>query len=386
MGARPNFMKIAPILRAIEKFNTDPQTEHHRLDPCLVHTGQHYDFEMSRIFFKDLDLPEPDVHLGIGSGMHGEQTGRVMIEFEKVLVAEKPDLVIVVGDVNSTLACTLASVKLNIPVAHVEAGLRSFDRTMPEEINRVVTDVLSTYLFTPSPDADENLKREGIQEERIFRVGNVMVDSLIASKQKALKSSILNNLGLAENGHASAHSLGNRSYALLTLHRPSNVDDQESFLKILKALQVISKEVPILFPMHPRSKKQLETFGLRHCFQPLYPPLKVGNAGIYSLAPLGYLHFLRLMMSATFVVTDSGGIQEEATALGVPCLTIRSITERPITVNEGSNTLVGNNTERIIEEASNILNGRGKKGVIPDLWDGKTAERIMSILGEMAIK
>ncbi|OHB71662.1 MAG: UDP-N-acetylglucosamine 2-epimerase [Planctomycetes bacterium RBG_16_43_13] len=365
-------MKIAPILRAIHQHNSSPLAKEVCIESLLVHTGQHYDYEMSKVFFKDLDLPEPEIYLEIGSGTHGEQTGKVIIEFEKVLFKEKPDLVIVVGDVNSTMACTLAAAKLEIPVAHVEAGLRSFDRSMPEEINRIVTDALSTFLFTPSADGDENLIKEGIAKNKIFRVGNVMVDSLLTHKEKAIESKILQTLGLQKN----------RPYVLLTLHRPSNVDDQESFSKIVEALTVISKKLPVIFPVHPRTKKQIDSFGLQNIFQSMDSSSGIGNTGIYCTTPMGYLDFMKLEMSSTLVMTDSGGVQEETTALGVPCLTLRNTTERPVTVSEGTNTMVWNNTEKIIEEAFRIMNGGARKGTIPELWDGKTAERIVNILME----
>lgn len=359
-GARPNFMKIAPLMRAIDKHNAS--SVGNIIQPVLVHTGQHYDYEMSQVFFQDLELPKPDIYLGIGSGTHAEQTGRVMIEFEKVLFAEKPDLVIVVGDVNSTLAAALAAVKLCIPVAHVEAGLRSYDRTMPEEINRLLTDAISDYLFTPSPDADENLKKEGIPQQKIFLVGDVMVDSLLYNKATACDSQILSRLNLAE-----------KSYALLTLHRPSNVDEKESLLKIIKALNEIAQKIPIVFPAHPRTQKRLKEFDLLN-------HLPIANYQLLITQPLGYLDFLNLEMNAKFVLTDSGGIQEETTVLNIPCLTLRNTTERPITLTQGTNVLVENDTRRIIEEAFSILDGRSKKGSCPQLWDGKTAERIVRIL------
>jgi UDP-N-acetylglucosamine 2-epimerase (non-hydrolysing) len=437
VGARPNFMKIAPIIRAIATYNNSyhlsPITLHH----LLVHTGQHYDYEMSKVFFKDLELPEPDIYLGVGSGTHAEQTGKVMIEFEKVLFKERPDLVIVVGDVNSTLACALAasktyySKKLGVNsgkvdavkneqisvnnltnsknpinainargyrplIAHVEAGLRSFDRTMPEEINRLLTDQISDFLFTPSPDADENLKKEGIPEDKIFLVGNVMVDSLLFNLEKAKKSQILEKLDLARNlqsaipGPCSAEqtSLGSNpqsarptAYCLLTLHRPSNVDDKDSFLRIINALTEISKHIPIIFPIHPRTRKQIEAFG----FEPYFVSLTnnqspITNNRIYLVDPLGYLDFLNLMMHSTFVMTDSGGIQEETTVLGIPCLTLRDTTERPITISQGTNVLVWNDTQKIIDEAFKILDRKGKTGNHPELWDGKAAERIVEVL------
>jgi len=378
VGARPNFMKISPIIRVIDKHNksvdVSPLTSHFSRftshvsrspSHVLVHTGQHYDYEMSRVFFEDLDLPEPDIYLGVGSGTHAQQTGKVMIEFEKVLLKEKPDLVIVVGDVNSTLASALAAVKLHIPVAHVEAGLRSFDREMPEEINRVLTDAISDYLFTPSPDADENLIKEGIPREKIYLVGDVMVDSLLYNKEKAKKSKILAKLGLIENSSLTSHvSPGTfhlsplTPYALLTLHRPSNVDFKNSLAEIVSALVEISKHIPIIFPAHPRTIKNLKKFNLLHFFKPVNINEGKGekiNRGIYLLEPLGYLDFLNLEMHAKFVMTDSGGIQEETTVLNIPCLTLRNTTERPITLTQGTNTLVWNKKDKIIEEAMKIL-------------------------------
>jgi len=360
VGARPNFMKVAPIIRAINKHNASTRSTH--IEPTLVHTGQHYDYEMSQIFFKDLELPKPDIYLGAGSGTHAEQTGKIMVELEKVLFKEKPDLVIVVGDVNSTLAGALAAVKLCIPVAHVEAGLRSYDRTMPEEINRLLTDAVSDYLFTPSHDADENLRKEGIPRDKIFLVGDVMVDSLLHNKAEAAKSVILHQLDLAERG-----------YALLTLHRPSNVDEKESLFKIIKALSEISRRIRIVFPAHPRTQKRLKEFDL-------LSHLPIANQEFLLIEPLGYLDFLNLEMNAKFVMTDSGGIQEETTVLSIPCLTLRNTTERPITLTRGTNTLVWNHTEKIVEEAFKILDGKSKTGNCPELWDGKAAERIVEIL------
>ena len=358
-GARPNFMKIAPLLRAIEKHNTqNPNTP---LTPVLVHTGQHYDHEMSQTFFQDLELPKPNVYLGVGSGTHAEQTAKVMIEFEKVLTKEKPDLVVAVGDVNSTLAAALAAVKLHIPVAHVDAGLRSYDRTMREEINRLLTDQISDYLFTPSPDADENLKKEGISQEKVFFVGNVMIDSLNYYKPKAEQSQILSRLNLTKQG-----------YALLTIHRPDNVDDKQSLTQIIAALKEIARRIPIVFPVHPRTQKMLKQFNLH-----LNPQ---SESNVLTIPPLGYLDFLNLEMNAKLVMTDSGGMQEETTALNIPCLTLRKTTERPITIAKGTNTLVWNDTSVIVKEAFKILGGKTKKGKCPELWDGKAADRIITIL------
>jgi UDP-N-acetylglucosamine 2-epimerase (non-hydrolysing) len=389
-------MKIAPLLRAIAKHNEANKLN--ELVPVLVHTGQHYDYEMSQVFFQDLELPKPDIYLGVGSGTHAEQTAKVMIEFEKVLLNEKPDLVVVVGDVNSTLAAALAAVKLHIPVAHVEAGLRSFDREMPEEINRLLTDQIADYLFTPSADADENLRREGIPQEKIFFVGNVMVDSLLYSKPLAEKSNILERLGLVTNRESPVTSQDLRitnhqslitDYALLTLHRPSNVDDKESLTGVMRAVAGIAERIPVVFPAHPRTQKKLGEFGISLAatvitrLDELSKPNELGK-GLLIIPPLGYLDFLKLEMRARFVMTDSGGIQEETTVLNVPCLTLRDTTERPITITEGTNVLVGNSSGKIIEEASRILDSRspGASRRAPALWDGMTAQRIVATLAE----
>ena len=353
VGARPNFMKIAPLMRQMKK--------HKKIKPILVHTGQHYDYEMSKIFFKDLGIPDPDIHLGVGSGLHGEQTGQVMIKLEKVLLKEKPDLVLVVGDVNSTMAATLTATKLHIPVAHVESGLRSFDRTMPEEINRLVTDSVADFLFTPSPDGNVNLAKEGVDKKKVFLVGDIMIDSLFYNLKKARKSNILKKLSLKKKG-----------YALLTLHRPSNVDAKENFGNIIDALEKISKKLPIVFPAHPRTVKMIEELGLKKRF--------TKNKNILLLKPQGYLDFVNLMMNAKFVMTDSGGIQEETTVLDIPCLTLRNTTERPITITRGSNVLVHTNTKKIVDEANKILRGKVKRSKLISYWDGKTAEKIVSIL------
>ncbi|MFQ5585204.1 MAG: non-hydrolyzing UDP-N-acetylglucosamine 2-epimerase [Thermodesulfobacteriota bacterium] len=362
VGARPNFMKIAPITAEMNR---------HRdaIGHLLVHTGQHYDEAMSKSFFEDLDIPRPDIDLEVGSASHAEQTARIMTKFEKVLISERPDLILVVGDVNSTLACSVTAAKLCIPVAHVEAGLRSFDRGMPEEINRVVTDALSDYLFTTCRDADENLKREGVPAEKIFFVGNVMIDTLLKHREKAAASTILQDTGL--NG---------APYALLTLHRPSNVDDRETLMDIVSALKTISQDIPILFPAHPRTRKQIQLFGLDSEFHELHAPLPA--KGIHIMEPVGYIDFLYLMERASLLLTDSGGIQEETTILGVPCITMRENTERPVTITEGTNTLVGTDRSRIVDEALKCLNGRGKEGRVPELWDGRASERIVRTLIE----
>jgi UDP-N-acetylglucosamine 2-epimerase (non-hydrolysing) len=405
-GARPNFMKIAPLIRAIDKHNSSCHSSLVTIHYLLVHTGQHYDFNMSDAFFKDLKLPEPDVHLGVGSGNHGEQTGRVLIEFEKVLLKEKPDLVIVVGDVNSTMAAALAAVKLHIPVAHVEAGLRSFDRKMPEEINRLVTDAVSDFLFTPSPEGDENLLKEGIPKEKIFLVGDIMVDSLLFHLDQAKKTNILSRLGLNTQSSVLSppSSLARRSlseagcsvlpYALMTLHRPANVDDPVAFGRILKGLQQVAARVPVLFPIHPRTKKQIAAFGmedafifhLSHDIAKISSPLMGEGGGeggkIHCFDPLGYLDFLNLMAHAAVVLTDSGGIQEETTVLNIPCITLRDTTERPITLTEGTNVLVHDDPEKIVDEVIKALNGQRRESRCPSLWDGHTADRIVAILTE----
>jgi UDP-N-acetylglucosamine 2-epimerase (non-hydrolysing) len=396
-AARPNFMKVAPLIRAIHAHNALNEGDIHAL---LVHTGQHYDVNMSDAFFSDLRLPEPDVHLGVGSGTHGEQTGKVLIEFEKVLSKEQPDLVIVVGDVNSTLACTLAAVKLHIPVAHVEAGLRSFDRDMPEEINRLVTDALSDYLFTPSPDGDENLLKEGIPKEKIFLVGDIMVDSLLFSLEHAKKTDILERLSLKSNKESFLPTSDLRPptsvmpYALLTLHRPSNVDNKTSLGRITQGLLEVASKIPILFPIHPRTRKQVELFEMESAFE-FHPSVDLSPVDYYEdmtlkkkihcFEPLGYLEFLNLMAHAKIVLTDSGGIQEETTVLDIPCITLRDTTERPITLNQGTNVLVHDDPGKIVVEVTKILNGNYRHGTCPSIWDGHTAERIVNILAKSVI-
>lgn len=363
-GARPNFMKIAPIWWEMKKF---PK----RFKPVILHTGQHYDKNMSDLFFEDLELPKPNIYLGVGSASHATQTAKIMIEFEKLLVKEKPELIVVVGDVNSTLACSIVAAKLGIPIAHVEAGLRSFDRTMPEEINRIVTDSLSDFLFTTCEDANENLRREGIPDEKIYFVGNVMIDTLIRLKSEArLKAKI---------------KIDEQDYALLTLHRPHNVDDRDVFRNILQALREISRKIPIIFPAHPRTQKRIKSFGYEEYFNLLdLNPTNTINSknSIILLNPLSYLDFLNLTTNAKLILTDSGGIQEETTYLGIPCLTIRENTERPVTIREGTNILVGADKDKIINESLKILNGRRKTGRIPKAWDGKAAQRIVKILRE----
>lgn len=354
-GARPNFMKIAPIMEELKRYS--------EFEATLLHTGQHYDEAMSKLFFDDLGLPQPNVYLGIGSANHGAQTGKIMMAFETVLLKEKPDIIVVVGDVNSTIACSLVAVKQGVKVAHVEAGLRSFDRTMPEEINRLLTDQISDFLFITEKSGEENLLNEGIEKSKIHFVGNVMIDSLMRHLEKARSSKILTDFDLQSGG-----------YVTLTLHRPSNVDSKQQFLRILNALREIQKQIPIVFPIHPRSRNRLNEFGFEHNLKEM--------PGLLVTEPLGYLDFLRLLADSKFVLTDSGGIQEETTVLRVPCLTLRNNTERPVTVTQGTNLVIGNNEEAIIEESKKILNGKGKEGRRPDLWDGKAAERIVKILSE----
>jgi UDP-N-acetylglucosamine 2-epimerase (non-hydrolysing) len=358
VGGRPNFVKIAPLMEAMA---TAPSIRR-----LLVHTGQHYDHEMSKAFFEDLDIPEPDFFLGAGSGSHAQQTAKVMVEFEKVLEGVRPDLVVVVGDLNSTLACALVSAKFLIPVAHVEAGLRSFDPTMPEEINRRLTDHVSDYLFTPSEDADGNLLGEGISPAKIHRVGNVMVDTLRKYEGMAREWGTARTLGLAP-----------RSYAVLTLHRPSNVDEPKTLRRMLEGLEAILPQCPVVFPVHPRTRRRLGETGLEPWLQ--------GLDNLRLCAPLGYLAFLSLMMDSRFVMTDSGGIQEETTALGIPCLTLRENTERPITVSVGTNRVVGTRPQQIAAEALRILGGDGSRGGVPALWDGQAAARIVEVLRGHAV-
>src|ERR1700680_2200374 len=344
VGARPNFMKAAPVIRALEKWPEARRT--------LVHTGQHYDKNLSEIFFSQLNIPEPDVNLEVGSGSHARQTAEVMTRFEPVVLERKPDVVLVYGDVNSTVAAALVCSKLMIRVAHVEAGLRSFDHTMPEEINRIVTDRLADMLFTPSEDGDINLQREGVPFEKIYRVGNVMIDSLVRLLPAAMQCS---RNGLPEH------------YALVTLHRPSNVDDSATLRSILKALLDVNEELEVVFPVHPRTRQRIEQFG-------------INIEKLHLLEPLPYIEFLSLQRHAAAVLTDSGGIQEETTYMGVPCLTLRSNTERPVTVTMGTNILIGQDLGRLNWELSKILEGNAKKGSIPPLWDGHAGERIAEAL------
>ena len=406
VGARPNFMKVAPIYRAFaqlkirnskfkiqdSELNIGPPR---RIDHLICHTGQHYDEKMSKVFFDELELPKPDYYLGIGGGSHAEQTAKIMMEFEKVLLNEKPDLVIVVGDVNSTIACSLTAVKLGIKVAHVEAGLRSFDRSMPEEINRILTDSISDFLFVTEKSGLENLKREGIPDSKVYFVGHVMIDSLIhylpkvaeminvrreteeeeKIKEKSLKNKVSDTTTLRQaqsdnEQQTTHHLLPTTNYVLVTMHRPSNVDFKEKLSDLIDMLNRLSEKRKIIFPVHPRTKKNMERFGLSN---------KISE-NLVITEPIGYLDFISLIKNAEVILTDSGGIQEESTYLGVQCVTLRTSTERPVTVEVGTNHLVGDNfaeAERVVNE---ILDGKKKTGKIPELWDGKAAERIVEII------
>lgn len=349
VGARPNFMKVAAVMRALAAY---PE----RFEQVLVHTGQHYDYRMSQAFFEDLDLPEADEHLGVGSGTHAEQTARILLAFEPLVLERRPDWVFVVGDVNSTLACALVCAKLGVPVAHVEAGLRSFDRTMPEEINRLLTDQIADLLFTPSADGDANLLREGIAPHKIHRVGNVMIDTLVRLLPRARARPILAELGLQE-----------RTYVLVTLHRPGNVDAPETLGEILAALEQLSRRWRVIFPVHPRTRRNMEQWGLK-------------ADGVHLLEPLRYLDFVALEEKAAFVLTDSGGVQEETTFLGVPCLTARPSTERPITLTEGTNRLVASRRQAILQAVETLNLERRPDSRPPELWDGHAAERIAQVM------
>ncbi|MGA1840525.1 MAG: non-hydrolyzing UDP-N-acetylglucosamine 2-epimerase [bacterium] len=346
VGARPNFMKVAPVVKALN-LHTD-------FCQIIVHTGQHYDANMSEIFFQQLDIPEPDINLDVGSGSHAQQTAQIMSRFEPIVLKQKPDLLLVYGDVNSTVATALVCSKLHIPVGHVEAGLRSFDRAMPEEINRLLTDQVADLLFTPSADGNENLLREGVPAEKIHLVGNVMIDTLVRLLPRADNSI----------SHDS-------NYALVTLHRPSNVDEPHMLRKIISALDEISHKLHVIFPIHPRTRSRMKEL-----------KLTAANSSLKLIDPVGYLQFLALQKRAAVLITDSGGIQEETTYLGVPCLTIRENTERPVTITTGTNMLVGTDMERLKAEVDRILSGEAKKGTLPPLWDGKASERIAGVIKE----
>lgn len=355
-GARPNFMKVAPIVAAMNR-------RAKQFHSILVHTGQHYDAAMSEAFFRDLEIPEPDIDLGVGSASHAVQTAGIIQAFEPYVIHEKPDWVVVLGDVNSTVACALVCAKLGVRVAHVEAGLRSRDRSMPEEINRILTDQIANLLLTPSRDANENLLAEGIPEERIRFVGNIMIDSLNAHLARAKQSNVRSRLGVK-----------GRPYAILTLHRPSNVDEKAAFARILEGLEQIARRLPIVFPAHPRTRRMIEELGLTARTQSIKDLLIVD--------PVGYLDFINLLSNATLALTDSGGIQEETTVLGIPCITLRENTERPITVEMGTNTIAGTDTAKIVAAANHALDNPIDKSKlqIPPLWDGKTADRILDAL------
>ena len=350
VGARPNFMKIAPVVEAMREA---------RLPQYLVHTGQHYDRKMSSLFFEELGIPVPDINLEVGSGSQAVQTAEILLRFEPVVLDTKPDLVVVVGDVNSTMACTLVAVKLGIPVAHIEAGLRSFDRSMPEEINRLVTDSLSDLLFVSEPSGLDNLRSEGVPNEKVHFVGNVMIDTLLRHRESARKSGVRERLGV-DSG---------RRYALVTLHRPSNVDDLPRLAGLLRALDELARELPVVFPIHPRTRKNAMDAG----FGP-----ELGR--LVTTDPLGYLEFLNLMSNAQVVITDSGGVQEETTVLGVPCLTVRENTERPATIACGTNRLVGTDPDVMLRAAREALHGPRPESKLPALWDGNAARRIVDVL------
>ena len=353
-GARPNFMKIAPLHQEFSERGSNV---------ILLHSGQHYDDNMSQVFFDDLGIPEPDLHLGVGSGSHAKQTAEIMISFEKVCLELNPSMVIVVGDVNSTIACAMVAAKLLIPCAHVEAGLRSGDMDMPEEVNRVLTDRICNLLLTPSPDGDENLRAEGVEEERIFPVGNIMIDSLLSNLEKSRRSGVLERLNLKEG-----------EFGVITLHRPSNVDNPETLSGLIKTINKVCQSIAMVLPLHPRTRNNLVKFDLIDIIQ------SIDNLTLTE--PLGYHEFQGLISASALVLTDSGGIQEETTAMGIPCLTMRENTERPITIEQGTNQLVGIDQGLILEKVHDVLETGGKRGRIPEMWDGRTAERIVDIVLE----
>ena len=361
VGARPNFMKIAPLIPAIRRQNSLHPYGETQIDYRLVHTGQHYDLQMSDAFFQELGIPEPDYNLGVGSGSHAAQTAEIMVRFEKVCLQENPDWVVVVGDVNSTMACTLVAAKLEMKSAHIEAGLRSFDRTMPEEINRLVTDALADLLLTPSEDADRNLLKEGIPDHKIKRVGNIMIDTLILNLEKARALAPYRQYELEENG-----------YVFVTLHRPSNVDEKASLGAIMNNLVGLSEKLPVIFPLHPRTEKNVKQYAL------LPPTHQYPNLRLCK--PVGYFESIGLADKARFVLTDSGGLQEETTFLKVPCLTLRPNTERPITITSGTNKLTS--IETLKEDIRQLLEGNQRPGEVPELWDGRTSDRIVKTLVE----
>lgn len=352
VGARPNFMKAAPVIAAFDA--------HANIVQSLIHTGQHYDEKMSDIFFTELGLPQPDVNLGVGSGSHAQQTAQIMMAFEPIMLNDRTDWVVVYGDVNSTMAATLVCAKLGIKVAHVEAGLRSNDRTMPEEINRIVTDSLADLLLTPSDDGTENLLTEGVDHSKIHMVGNVMIDTLVRLLPQTEKRPLLEQ-----------YHLDPQSYGLVTLHRPSNVDDEIMLRQIVQTLHMVGQEIPLIFPIHPRTRARLETMGLA-----------IDEQKVQLLPPQGYLDFLALQRYAKLIITDSGGVQEESTYLGIPCITVRENTERPVTITVGTNILVGQDMNLLQHEAKKVLNGGTKAGAIPELWDGAAGGRVANILAQ----
>lgn len=356
-GARPNFMKVAPLIRHLRARQAEGDRNGVHIEHRLIHTGQHYDEKMSDVFFRELGIPAPDINLEVGSGSHAVQTARIMTAFDEVCEKDKPDWVVVVGDVNSTMACTLVCSKLGIKVAHVEAGLRSFDRTMPEEINRIVTDSLADLLLTPSSDADENLKREGVPEAKIKLVGNVMIDALVANLDKARAREMVTKLGLEK-----------KQFVYVTLHRPSNVDHQEALTTIITELKRIARDLPVVFPIHPRTRKMCGEFGIS----------LEDERGLRILEPIGYLDSLCLTEAARFILTDSGGLQEESTYFRTPCLTLRPNTERPVTISLGSNKLTS--LERLAGDIADTISREARWGTVPPLWDGRTAERIVDSL------
>jgi len=360
VGARPNFMKIAPLMDVYKNDN--------RIEPILVHTGQHYDEKMSDLFFRELGIPEPDINLEVGSASHAVQTAEIMKAFEQVVLDHQPDVVLVVGDVNSTIACGMVAVKLGVKLVHVEAGLRSGDRSMPEEINRVLTDSISDLLFCTEQSGIDNLLSEGVSHEKIHMVGHVMIDTLLKNLKRAGSSTILDDL-------RQSHGIDGDAFAVLTMHRPSNVDDPVTFSRILDALEVVQKDLPIIFPIHPRTRKNLSSMGLQSRIE--------GLKNFHLLDPIGYIDFLKLTSSAKLVLTDSGGIQEETTVLKIPCITLRKNTERPITAEIGSNQIVGTDTQKILEAYRNAVSGNWREPQIPPLWDGNAAQRIVKIMLEL---
>ncbi|HVU47792.1 MAG TPA: UDP-N-acetylglucosamine 2-epimerase (non-hydrolyzing) [Terracidiphilus sp.] len=364
IGARPNMMKVAPLLAEMKR--------HTEIEPVLVHTGQHYDYAMSQVFLDQLHMPEPDYNLEVGSGTHHKQTAEIIRSFGELVAKDRPDMVLVVGDVNSTIACALVAAKENIPVVHVEAGLRSFDRSMPEEINRILTDSISDLLFTTEESGNVNLAQEGVPSEKVHFVGNLMIDSLMGALHLARESALRKELALTRG-----------EYAVLTLHRPSNVDDKTQLTRTLAAILKIAERIPILFPSHPRTAARIEQAGIRSVKTWAGGP--ISDNGLWMMPPASYLDFIGLVDQAAFVLTDSGGIQEEATFLAIPCLTYRNNTERPVTVTMGTNKLIGSDPDRLLQEASVLLDSTGayKNGhapVCPPLWDGRTAARIVDVL------